>query len=144
MPHHTGKTGDQRGTSAREDNIDNSVILLKPLDYVPEDGAKFICHFKKSRVRTAELNQIADCQFQLTIDENGQLVWTWGSTKTATKLEVLRLLDEGQKQNDVASIVGVHKGTVSRIRKQAIKDGQITPKNKLTQSGCKVVYGDEN
>jgi putative DNA primase/helicase len=31
--HHTNKEGGQRGTSAREDNIDTSLILKQPADY---------------------------------------------------------------------------------------------------------------
>jgi hypothetical protein len=144
LPHHTNKAGGQRGTSAREDNIDISIILKSTFDYVPEDGAKFIVHFTKHRVRTNKLKDIADTQFQLTEDEKGRLVWSWGNVKAETKLEVLRLLDEGHNQSEVANIVGVHKGTVSKIRKQAIDEGQITPKNKLTQSGSRVIYGEEN
>jgi len=144
LPHHTNKEGGQRGTSAREDNIDISIILKSTFDYVPEDGAKFIAHFTKHRVRTSKLKDIADTQFQLTEDESGLLVWSWGNVKAETKLEVLRLLDEGHNQSDVASMVGVHKGTVSKIRKQALKEGQMTLKNKLTQSGCRVIYGEEN
>jgi putative DNA primase/helicase len=144
LPHHTNKEGGQRGTSAREDNIDISIILKSTFDYVPEDGAKFLVHFTKHRVSTNKLKDIADTQFQLTEDESDLLVWSWGNVKAETKLEVLRLLDEGHNQSDVASIVGVHKGYVSKIRKQAIKEGQMTPKNKLTQSGCGVIYGEEN
>jgi putative DNA primase/helicase len=144
LPHHTNKEGGQRGTSAREDNIDISIILKSTLDYVPEDGAKFIVHFTKHRVRTSKLKDIADTQFQLTEDEKGRLVWSWGNVKAETKIEVLRLLDEGHKQNDVAQILGMHKGYVSKIRKQAINEGHMTPKNKLTQSGSRVVYGEEN
>jgi putative DNA primase/helicase len=134
LPHHTNKEGGQRGTSAREDNIDISIILKSTFDYVPEDGAKFLVHFTKHRVSTNKLKDIADTQFQLTEDESDLLVWSWGNVKAETKLEVLRLLDEGHNQSDVASMIGVHKGTVSKIRKQAIEEGHMTPKNKLSQS----------
>lgn len=144
LPHHTNKEGGQRGTSAREDNIDISIILKSTFDYVPEDGAKFLVHFTKHRVRTSKLKDIADTQFQLTEDENGCLVWSWGNVKAETKIEVLRLLGEGHSQSDVASSLGVHKGTVSKIRKQAIEEGHLTPKNKLSHSGYRVVHGAEN
>ena len=48
--HHTNKDGGQRGTSAREDNIDLSIILKKPPNSGPENGADFIVSFSKSRV----------------------------------------------------------------------------------------------
>src|SRR4030042_6560997 len=47
--HHTNKAGGQRGTSGREDNIDMSISLKQPPDYVPENGACFILSFSKSR-----------------------------------------------------------------------------------------------
>ena len=140
MPHHTNKTGDQRGTSAREDNIDTTIILKSPYDYVPED----VAHFKKSRVRTADLPLISDFQFQLVEDNSRQLVWTWGNLKKETKLEVLQLLDEGHNQTAVAEMIGVHKGTVSKIRKQAISDGFLTKNNKITQTGFSELFQGEN
>jgi hypothetical protein len=142
MLHHTNKMGSQRGTSAREDNIDSSILLRHPPDYTPEDGARFIATFKKARVHTEDLSLIADTEFQLTQDENNQFVWTWGSVKGQTKAEVLRMLDEGHPQNEVADILRIHKGTVSKIRKHAISDGLLTPKNKLTHRGFAMVSED--
>jgi hypothetical protein len=135
MLHHLGKGGLQRGTSAREDNLDYSIVLKAPPNYSPEDGCHFTTHFSKARVLTSELNQIADMEFKLIQDENGKLAWTWGSVKTQTKKEVLRLLDDGITQTEIASILNIHKGTVSKIRSQAIKDGLLTSKNKLSQTG---------
>ena len=143
MPHHTNKTGDQRGTSAREDNIDTTVILKSPSDYVPEDGAKFIASFKKARIKTEDLKLISDCQFQWTSDDQDQLVWTWGSVRRETKIEILRLLNEGFSQKDVADTLNIDKAYVSRTRKQAIKDGYLSAKNKLTQTGFRMLQDDE-
>ena len=56
MLHHTNKEGGQRGTSGREDNIDISIMLTQPADYVPEDGCRFILKFSKARIRTADLS----------------------------------------------------------------------------------------
>jgi len=143
IKHHTNKSGDQRGTSAREDNIDNSISLRKPHDHTPEDGAKFICHFKKSRVRQKYLHLLTDCQFQLALDENDQLSWTWGGVKTANKIEVLKHMDEGYKQAEVVSILGLSKGYVSKIVSSATKDNLINRHGKLTQSGIKFIQNEE-
>jgi putative DNA primase/helicase len=144
IKHHTNKTGDQRGTSAREDNLDNSITLRKPHDYTPEDGAKFICHFKKARVRQKDLHMITDCQFQLSTDENNQLAWTWGGVKKENKIEVLKYINEGHKQTETADILGLSKGYVSKIVASATKDNLLTNQGKLTQSGFKFVQSDEN
>jgi hypothetical protein len=141
--HHVSKGGLQRGTSAREDNLDCSIQLRQPSNYVPEDGCRFIASFTKSRVRTSELSLIADTQFQITEDERGRLTWTWGSVRKETKREILRLMDEGYSQKDVAELVKVDKGYVSRTRKQAVSEGLLTTQNKLSQSGFRYVHGDQ-
>jgi hypothetical protein len=143
MLHHTNKEGDQRGTSAREDNIDNTITLKHPPDYTPEDGARFITRFKKARVRTNELPLITDTLFHLTENEIGELTWAWGGVKRETKVEILKLMDESHKQIDVASILGLSRGYVSKVVKSANKDGLLTARGKLTQSGWRYVKNDQ-
>ena len=139
MLHHMNKDGGQRGTSAREDNLDISMMLKAPHDYTPEDGARFIAHFSKARVSTSRLSLIADTEFKLVVDESGNHVWTFGSVKKKLKNEILKLFDEGQSQTDIKNALSITKGTVSKIRTRAIKDGLLTLKNKLTQSGFMVI-----
>jgi len=141
MLHHVNKDGGQRGTSAREDNIDTSILLKAPNDYHPEDGARFIVRFTKSRVRMSDLHLVADTEFKLIYDENKKLAWAWGNIKAETKNEILRLLNEGFSQSDVKDALGVDKAYVSRVRKKAIQDGFLTPKNKLTQEGFIAING---
>ncbi len=133
--HHTGKGGSQRGTSGREDNVDISILLKTPRNYAPEDGARFVVNFTKSRIRTSRLHLIADTEFKLIQGEDGGYIWTWGNVRANNKNEVLKLLDEGLPQTDVASTLGIGKAAVSKIRAQAIKDDLLTLKNKLTHSG---------
>lgn len=141
MLHHTGKEGGQRGTSAREDNLDNSIILKRPFDYSPEEGCKFITHFAKSRVKTQDLKLIPDIQFQLMQDEGGKLTWTWGNIKAEARKETLRLTDEGMPNSDIAKSIAMTKQYVSKIQIQARKDGYLTSKNKLSQSGFELING---
>jgi predicted ATP-dependent serine protease len=140
--HHVGKEGDQRGTSAREDNLDNSITLVKPNDYETEHGARFICKFKKNRVKTSDVALLADTEFSLT-EIDGRIEWTWGGAKRKTQLEIMRLLDDGVQQKDIAQMIGVDKGYVSRVKTQAIRDNHIGKNGKLTQSGFQLVYGDQ-
>ena len=138
--HHTNKGGGQRGTSAREDNIDTTIMLKRPFDYVPEDGAKFIVNFQKARVATKDLILISDTQFQLTQDETGQLTWTWGNVRRETKMEVLRMFDEGMNNQTVVDTLGLSKGYVSKIKKSAINEGLLSMTGKLTQTGFDQLY----
>lgn len=133
--HHVSKDGRQRGTSAREDNLDTSIMLKAPYSYVPEDGARFILQFGKNRVDTKNLHLLSDIEFKLILDENQNHVWTYGNAKAKTKNEILKLLDEGVSQTEIKETLEIDKAYISRIRKKAIKDGLLTQKNKLTQSG---------
>jgi len=132
--HHVGKGGLQRGTSAREDNIDASITLKAPHDYTPEDGARFNAEFTKARVSTKYLPQITETEFKL-IEEDECHLWTFGNVRQERKREIIFMLDEGIKQNEISASLGVDKAYVSRIKKAAIKDGFLTSNNKLTQSG---------
>jgi DNA-binding MarR family transcriptional regulator len=116
-------------------------MLKTPHDYTTEDGARFITKIDKKRVDTKYLHLLSDVEFKLILDENKNHVWTFGNAKAKTKDEILKLLDEGLSQTDIADTLAVHKGTVSKIRTQAIKNGLLTPKNKLTQDGFMFVNG---
>jgi RecA-family ATPase len=47
--HHSGKSGQQRGTSRREDILNVVINLKHPADYSSEKGAQFEVHFEKGR-----------------------------------------------------------------------------------------------
>lgn len=142
MLHHVNKEGGQRGTSAREDNLDISIILKHPQDYTTEDGARFIVHFSKARVSQKDSQAIGDYELKLQEDDSGLYAWTWGSVKGEIKKEVLRLVNEGIDNKTITENLSITKGYISRIKKQAIDDGLLTPKGKLTQSGFLFVSED--
>lgn len=139
MLHHVNKDGGQRGTSAREDNIDTSIMLKAPHDYHPEEGARFIVRFTKSRVKTSDLHLVADTEFKLIHDENGKLAWSWSNVKGERKREVIKMLDEGMDYKNIAESLNISKGYITKVKKQAINDGLLTPKCKLTQTGFSYV-----
>ena len=141
MLHHVNKEGGQRGTSSREDNIDTSIILKVPHDYTPEDGARFIVHFTKSRIPTANLPLITDTEFRLTQDESGLSVWTWGNVKKENRRAVLELISENMDQKAICETLDLSKGYVSKLRAKAIKDGYLSSKGELTQSGFTLIMG---
>ena len=116
--HHVSKDGRQRGTSAREDNLDTSIMLKAPHGYVPEDGARFILQFGKNRVDTQNLNLLSDQEFKLTLDENKNHIWTYGNIKAKTKDEILILLDQGLSQAEIENTYGIDKGYIRRFTTQ--------------------------
>lgn len=141
MLHHTNKDGGQRGTSAREDNLDTSIILKRPPSYVKEDGANFIVNFSKARVRTKDLISISDTEFKLSIDKTGKNTWVWGNVGRERKREILKMLSEGANYNEITDTLGITKAYVSKVKKRAIEDGLLSTKNELTPSGEKCVTG---
>lgn len=140
--HHTNKMGDQRGTSAREDNIDISMTLFQPSDYSSDQGARFVVKFKKTRIATKDLSLMHDLEFQL-VELEDRVEWTWANIRRKNKLQVLRLIDEGVQQADIAKSLGVSGAYVSKVKAQAIKDGYLSSKGKLTQSGFMLVDSEE-
>ena len=95
--HHVGKGGSQRGTSAREDNIDTSIVLKQPDNYQSDDGCRFVMQFKKNRVVSGDHFLIADQEFKY---EHGK--WDYDNPKTKNKYMVWIMLDEGKPQNKIA------------------------------------------
>ena len=138
--HHTGKEGQQRGTSGREDNIDISLMLDYPKNYSRENGCNFIAKFTKARIRHRDLYLIADTEFALFEDSQGSHVWTFNNVKTGNKFAILEMIDKGMTQKDIADSLGLDKSYVSRIKSQAEKDGYIGANGKLTQSGFDLTH----
>jgi hypothetical protein len=133
MLHHTNKEGGQRGTSAREDNIDLSAILKQPPNYQPEDGADFIVTFTKSRIIYEDLPLIQDMRFTLKKDEAGKVSWIAGNVKAEIKTSVLDMLNEGIAGSDIADQLGISKGRVSQIKNDAIIKGVLNRQGKYIE-----------
>ncbi len=128
--HHTNKDGGQRGTSAREDNIDISAILKHPPNYSPEDGCDFIISFTKSRIAYGALNLVQDIRFKLAGDERGRMAWTWSNVKAERKTAILDMINEGTSYDEIEASLGVTKGYISKVKKLAIEQGKMNKNGK--------------
>lgn len=113
--HHTGKNGDQRGTSGREDNIDFSLLLKKPKGYRAEDGARFIVQFTKHRTPHKNLHLLKDKEFKLVETDNGY-EWTFANIELAKKQAILQLCTEGFTISEIAKELKISKGYVSEVK----------------------------
>jgi putative DNA primase/helicase len=109
--HHTGKAGSQRGTSAREDNIDTSIILKHPGDYEIEDGCRFTMEFTKNRVVGGDHFLLADQELQY---QGG--LWSFGDAKVNNSQKILDMLGKGFNQTDIANELGVTRQFVSKVK----------------------------
>jgi hypothetical protein len=131
--HHTGKAGDQRGTSAHEDNVDISISFNKPHDYRTSDGCRFISHFGKRRsVPTEGLPLTEDYDLQMQIN-NGKVQWTFNPLEKKNKSDVIQLAKDGYKQINIAETLKIDPATVSRILREARESGKLPPKK---QKSC--------
>ncbi|NLE25209.1 MAG: AAA family ATPase [Clostridiaceae bacterium] len=88
LVHHTGKDGKQRGTSAREDNIDISISLTEAYDYPSKGGAKFIVGFDK--LRAVHRNDLPPFSMEIMKGEEGILPWN-----TTLRNDVCRNIFDG-------------------------------------------------
>ena len=139
--HHLGKSGTQRGTSGREDNIDISIDLLKPSDYSPEDGCRFIAHFDKHRIPQRDLHLIGDTEFKLIPGEDGRhYYFAHANPKTEAKKECLKLFSDGYDQKSICEQAGLSKGYVSKLKKSFIDDGLLSNKGELTPKGWSFLH----
>ena len=120
--HHTGKGGQQRGTSRREDVLDTVINLSTPPDYNPEEGAKFQVKFTKSRGFYGE--DAAPLEVSLVTDKDEHL-WTYSSLQESTFTRVVALANDGLSQTEIAKELEVNRSTVSRHFNRAKTDGLI-------------------
>ena len=113
--HHAGKSGDQRGTSAKEDIMDTVISLRRPREYAMAEGARFEVHLTKARgilgddAKPFEANLIA---------EGNVLHWQVREIEDVELEELKRLLGEGYSIRDCAEEMGKSKSAVHRLKRK--------------------------
>ncbi len=126
--HHSGKGGDQRGTSSREDALD-TVIRLDKIPNSGDKGAEFIIRFTKSRGAFGD--DVSDIEAKLTLIDDAS-IWEWKPVKESTEDRLLALIDEGvDNVTDAADELGVTKGLISRMKKKLQDEGKLFPGKEL-------------
>jgi len=120
--HHEGKNGLQRGTSKREDVLDTVIRLKRPGDYSPHEGLRVEVHYEKNRGIYGE--DVKPFEVKLTADEE-HLDWQIKDLEESLTERVAGLLNEGVPQNELAEMLQVSKGTVSKHKKRAQDQGLL-------------------
>ena len=115
--HHSGKSGDQRGTSKREDVMDTVIKLVRPVDYRADDGARFIVEFTKNR---GFMGPDAE-SFEAALS-NGE--WDTHALEDTRTARILELHADGKTQRGIAAEVGISLATVNRTIKRAAELGE--------------------
>ncbi len=122
LMHHTGKSGQQRGTSKREDVMDTIISLRKQPDECTDTESVFDLTFAKSRDFFGQDAEPMRLRFCI---EDGQARWTGEPLRDARREKVREMLDAGTKQKDIARELGVTPGRVSQIVKDLKGDGNV-------------------
>jgi putative DNA primase/helicase len=120
--HHDGKTGLQRGTSRREDVLDTVIGLRRPTDYSPDQGARFEVHYEKARGLYGEDAQPFEARYE---ERDGAALWTRTEITDVDLMHVIEALHSGMSIRDTATDLGISKGKVERLKKQAIERGML-------------------
>lgn len=121
--HHSGKGGQQRGTSRREDVLDTVISLKHPAEYRPDMGACFEVHFEKSRGIYGD--DVKPFEAKLETSQEGKYVWTMKDLEESLTDKVTELMEEGIPQCEIAELLGKSKGTISKHVKKAKMNGSL-------------------
>ena len=113
--HHSGKSGAQRGTSRREDILDLVINLSHPSDYEPNQGARFVVRFEKTRGNLAE----AAKSFEARLMPDGR--WEIGHRGPQPRLTEIEMREAKMSFNDIAGELGMNKSAVYRMLAKARK-----------------------
>lgn len=113
--HHAGKSGDQRGTSAREDIMDTVISLRRPREYSMAEGARFEVHLTKARGILGDDAKPFEANL---VTEGNALHWQVRELEDVELDELKRLLREGYSIRDCAEEMGKSKGAIQRLKKK--------------------------
>lgn len=111
LVHHSGKNGEQRGTSAREDILDTVIALKRPDDYQAEEGARFEVHLEKARGLCGTEAKPFEAALRL---ENGMAIWITRQLEDAENARILALHQDGLSSREIAKETNKHHSTICR------------------------------
>ena len=93
------------------------IALRHPGDYTPDQGATFEVHFEKNRGIYGD--DTKPFEARLTTDKNGRQEWITKTLEQSTTEKVTNLLVDGVPQKEIADMLGISKGAVSKAKKRA-------------------------
>ncbi|GHF13848.1 hypothetical protein GCM10017044_04920 [Kordiimonas sediminis] len=119
---HDGKSGDQRGTSKKEDIMDNIIHLTRPKNKSAMDGAHMTVTFTKCRnSKSGELQEIT-----CNLNEDGS--WSTDDGYSETDKAIIAKIKEGIPYSEIAKDHNSSTSSISRLKKRAELDGLFEPK----------------
>ena len=123
--HHVNKSGEQRGTGAREDHLDASIVL-KPLGGESNEGAQFKVEFTKCR---GAYGEVIESFSAILKKEDDFYEWEIGDPDMKVKDRLVILIGnsgtDGVTVTEAAEELEVSKGAVSKAKSKLIEEGTI-------------------
>jgi hypothetical protein len=117
--HHSGKNGQQRGTSKREDILDVVIALKRTADSDASSGAHFEMHFEKARHTKGD--DVDPVEAKLITAPKGTLEWSFKDAADGRNDRIKAMQDDGMSYSEIAQELGIAKSTVCRVLKGATK-----------------------
>lgn len=136
MVHHAGKSGQQRGTSRREDALDLVIALRRPEGANPAEGARIQVTVEKCRGASGEALEPFEARLEAV---GGMAMWSWRALEPAgpddrfdgrradeaLHAAARAALLEGETIAGAASASGLSRATVGRIRQALVAEGRL-------------------
>jgi hypothetical protein len=120
--HHSGKSGQQRGTSRKEDILNVVINLKHPVEYSPEMGAFFEVHFEKGRELFGEDSKSFIAKL---VSQEKTHLWEVTDIEDSNFDRVVAMSKLGLSLGDIAAELELSKSSVSRYQKRAREEGLI-------------------
>jgi hypothetical protein len=126
--HHSGRAGNPRGTSKREDLLDTVIALRHPVNYRASEGLRAEVHFEKARHFRGK--DAEPFEVELRADADGVSQWLTRELEVSQYEKAVALFKEGCDVLAVKEELGLSRATVFRYQKQ-YRESRSEPSNGL-------------
>jgi hypothetical protein len=120
--HHSGKSGQQRGTSRKEDILNVVLNLKHPADYTADMGAFFEVHFEKGRELFGDNTKAFLAKL---VSSDGVHRWEITDLEKSVFDQTVKMWQMGMSVPEIAMELDVNKSTIYRCLKRAKDEGLI-------------------
>ena len=123
LVHHANKSGDQRGTSAKDVILNGKIKLALPQDYTASDGARFRVEWEKARGLTGADTVPIEAHLEGDLEDNPK--WNYRSLDLSRHMELMRMARSGEYRSgkEIADAMDITPARVSQLKKEAIAEG---------------------
>jgi putative DNA primase/helicase len=102
--------------------LDTVIALRRPVDYSPDQGARFEVHFEKARGFYGEEAQPFEARYEV---RDGAAIWTGTVIADAELARVADAIRDGMSIREAAKVLGLHRSKVERLKRRAFEKGMI-------------------